>query len=224
MSVHTPTYGHTTHHIHCWPALQRLYFSLRKIFPGARVELYTFDEAYVQRLRADDPVTQQHFVAYFSKLILIKLRARYLQQHIIEDVRQETFTRVLVILKREKGLEHPERLGAFVNSVCNNVLLEQFRSSTRAEGFEEGFDPPDKNIDMDRSLITEDAQKQVKQVLAQLPERDRQILKQVFLEERDKDQICRELGVDREYLRVLLHRAKSQFRSKFWESRSAIVV
>ena len=27
--------------------------------------------------------------------------------------------------------QHPERLGAFVNSVCNNVLLEYYRSSTR---------------------------------------------------------------------------------------------
>ena len=42
----------------------------------------------------------------------------------IEDIRQETFLRVLVTLRRKHGLEHPERLGAFVNSVCNNVFLE----------------------------------------------------------------------------------------------------
>jgi len=183
--------------------------------------LYSFDDAYVQRLRAADPATQQHFVSYFSELILIKLRARFLPQHVIDDIRQETFARVLTILKRENALEHPERLGAFVNSVCNNVTLEQFRSSTRAQGFEEDFDPPDQNVDMDRALVSEQAQKQVTQVLAKLPERDRQILKQVFLEEKDKDQICREMGVDRDYLRVLLHRAKSQFRAKFGEGRFA---
>lgn len=185
------------------------------------MELYTFDEAYVQRLRSEDPKTQQHFVSYFSELILIKLRARYLQQHIIDDIRQETFARVLTILKRERGLEHPERLGAFVNSVCNNVFLEQFRSSTRAEGFAEDFDPPDQNIDMDRAMVSEQAKKQVTLILAKMPERDREILKQVFLEEKDKDQICRELQVDRDYLRVLLHRAKSQFRTKFAEARFA---
>ena len=188
------------------------------------MELYSFDEAYVQRLRAADPATQQHFVAYFSELILIKLRARFLQQHVIDDVRQETFARVLTILKRENSLEHPERLGAFVNSVCNNVLLETYRASTRADGFEEGFDPPDQNIDMDRALVSEQAQKQVRQVLAKLPERDRLILKQVFLEEKDKDQICREMGVDRDYLRVLLHRAKSQFRTKLGDRRLASAI
>lgn len=185
------------------------------------MELYSFDEAYVQRLRAADPATQQHFVKYFSDLILIKLRARYMQPHIIDDIRQETFARVLTILKRENALDHPERLGAFVNSVCNNVMMEHFRSSTRAQGFEEDFDPPDENIDMDRAMVSEQAQKQVSQILAKLPERDRQILKQLFLEEKNKDDICREMGVDRDYLRVLLHRAKSQFRAKFGESHFA---
>jgi RNA polymerase sigma-70 factor (ECF subfamily) len=37
----------------------------------------------------------------------------------------------------------------------------------------------------------------------------------VFLEERDKNEVCRELGVDREYLRVLLHRAKQAFKAMY---------
>jgi RNA polymerase sigma-70 factor (ECF subfamily) len=191
---------------------------------GTSVELYSFDETYLERLRAGDPVTQQHFVSYFSELIVIKLRTRGLQQHVIDDVRQETFARVLTIIKRENGLNHPARLGAFVNSVCNNVLLEQFRSSTRAQAIEEDFDAPDQTIDMERTLVSEEVQKIVKQVLAKLPDRDRQILKEVFLEERDKDQICSEMGVDRNYLRVVLHRAKLQFRRRFGEKGFARAV
>jgi RNA polymerase sigma-70 factor (ECF subfamily) len=37
----------------------------------------------------------------------------------------------------------------------------------------------------------------------------------LFFEERDKDDICRTLNVDRNYLRVLLHRAKAKFRDRF---------
>jgi RNA polymerase sigma-70 factor (ECF subfamily) len=37
----------------------------------------------------------------------------------------------------------------------------------------------------------------------------------VFLEERNKDEVCRDFGVDREYLRVLLHRAKQAFKSLY---------
>ncbi len=34
----------------------------------------------------------------------------------------------------------------------------------------------------------------------------------LFYEQRDKDEVCRTLGVDRGYLRVLIHRAKSKLR------------
>jgi RNA polymerase sigma-70 factor (ECF subfamily) len=46
-----------------------------------------------------------------------------------------------------------------------------------------------------------------------LPERDRRLLQSVLLEERDKDEVCAEFGISREYLRVLLHRAKHSFKS-----------
>ncbi len=176
-----------------------------------------FDESYVQRLKAGDLQTQQHFIAYFSELLAIKLRARFFPPHVIDDIKQETFVRVLAILQKESGLRQSERLGAFVNSVCNNVIMEQYRSSTRASGFEEGFDPPDKAIDMDRTLVSEEAKNQVNRVMAKMPDRDRRLLKATFLEEKDKDQVCREFGVDRDYLRVLLHRAKAQFRVLYEE-------
>ena len=34
-------------------------------------------------------------------------------------------------------------------------------------------------------------------------------------DERNKDELCREQGIDRDYLRVLLHRAKERFRRKY---------
>jgi RNA polymerase sigma-70 factor, ECF subfamily len=185
------------------------------------LELFSFDDSYVARLKAGDPATQQHFVSYFTQLIVIKLRARYLSADTIEDVRQETFLRVLSILRKGAGVQHPERFGAFVNSVCNNVLLEQYRSSTRAESMDENFDPPDKTIDMDRTLISEESQRQVHSVLSRLPERDRRLLRAIFLEEADKDQVCKEYGVDRGYLRVLVHRAKQQFRALLGEASHA---
>ena len=64
--------------------------------------------------------------------------------------------------------------------------------------------------------MTKQTREQVRQILARLPEKDRQLLRAIFLEERDKNEVCRELGVNRDYLRVLLHRAKQNFRA-FYE-------
>jgi RNA polymerase sigma-70 factor, ECF subfamily len=61
-------------------------------------------------------------------------------------------------------------------------------------------------------LEAKDTERVVRQILNQLPERDRR-LPQLLLEERDKDEVCAEFGITREYLRVLLHRAKQSFKS-----------
>jgi len=97
------------------------------------LDVNSFDQEYVQRLREGDPETQRHFTRYFGELLNVKLRNRVRSPHLIEEVRQETFLRVLLIVRRD-GVDHPERLGAFVNSVCNNVVLETFRREQQVAG------------------------------------------------------------------------------------------
>jgi RNA polymerase sigma-70 factor (ECF subfamily) len=48
-----------------------------------------------------------------------------------------------------------------------------------------------------------------------MPVRDRGVLQAIFLDERDRDEVCREFGVDGEYLRVLLFRAKQSFKVEY---------
>jgi len=78
-------------------------------------------------------------------------------------------------------------------------------------------DLPRKGADALNVLIQEQGAEIVRRVLDELPERDRRLLREVFFEERDKDEVCRTFGVDRNYLRVLLHRAKQSFRARYLE-------
>jgi RNA polymerase sigma-70 factor, ECF subfamily len=180
------------------------------------LQLQSFDESYVERLRDGDFRTQEHFVAYFSELIQLKLRSRLNSPQAIEDVRQETFTRVFAAL-REGKIRQPDRLGAFVNSMCNNVLLEHYRSSSRDDSLDDDEQPeiPAANIDVLGAIANQQISEKIREILDQMPERDRRLLREVFLEERDKDDVCNDFGVDREYLRVLLHRAKQVFKSLY---------
>ena len=178
------------------------------------MELFGFDEGYVKRLQAGDPAVEQHFAAYFGDLLRIKLRARFLPPHLVEDLTQETFARVLGALRKGDGLRNPESLGAFVHAVCHNVLLEHHRNSQRESSLEDDnvSEPEDRRSDPDRTLLTTEAQVAVRQILARMPERDRLVLKELFLEEQNPEKLCRLLGVSRDYLRVIVHRAKGQFR------------
>ncbi len=155
-------------------------------------------------------------MAYFSELIQLKLRSRLHSPQAIEDVRQETFSRVFAALRSGK-LRQPDRLGAFVNSMCNNVLLEHYRSSSRDTPLEdeEEKDFPAPAVDVLGAIAARQIGEKIREILEELPERDRRLLREVFLEERDKDEVCRDFGVDRDYLRVLLHRAKQSFKSLY---------
>jgi RNA polymerase sigma-70 factor, ECF subfamily len=189
---------------------------------GGPLEFHTFDQAYVERLRAGDYRTQEHFRVYFTALIQVKLRSRLRSPEGIEDVRQETFARFYVAL-REGKIQRPERLGPFVNSICNNVLQEHYRAAGKHgpaddEAQDESPSPAPDPLAVYSSRETQD---KVRKVLDQLPERDRRLLREVLLEERDKDEVCRDFGVDREYLRVLLHRAKKLFKSLYLRNNDA---
>lgn len=180
------------------------------------MQFQEFDETYVDRLRAGDRSTEEHFVAYFSELIRLKVSRRVGSISAIEDLRQETFVRVLRVLAA-KGIRRPERLGAFVNSVCANVLREYRRSACREIPADDGFVAaiPDPGISASDGLVRRQMQQEVRQILDELPEKDHRLMKALFLEERDKDEVCLDFGVNREYLRVLVHRAKQSFKSHY---------
>jgi RNA polymerase sigma-70 factor (ECF subfamily) len=180
-----------------------------------RLPRFEFDRTYVDRLVAEDPEVEHHFARYFGDLLSLKLRSRLRSAALVEDAKQETFTRVLITLKQKGGMTAPETLGAFVNSVCNNVLFEMYRAGSRVAQLEDEFDQPDGRSSAETTIMAKEQRERVREVLGALPEKDGELLRWLFFDDRDKDVICKELNVDRNYLRVLLHRAKARFREQF---------
>jgi RNA polymerase sigma-70 factor (ECF subfamily) len=176
------------------------------------VERQTFDGEYVQRLVDGDSATEANFVAYFDSLLTLKLRSRLRIPDLIEDVKQETFLRVFRALRQGRSLENPGSLGAYVNAVCNNILFETYRKEANHPA-ELSDEMVSNEQDIFSEMVSRENTELVRHILAELPAKDREILKQLFFDQRDKDAICRDLGVDRAYLRVLLYRAKSKFRN-----------
>jgi len=184
------------------------------------LEFFSFDREYVQRLAEGESETERHFVSYFSGLLLVKLRHRLRSREELDDLRQEVFLRVLRTLRQGQGVQRPECLGAYVNSVCNNVVLEHFRGKHKAEQWDENApEPRDPGSGIERELVSQESRRQVRTLIDEMSVKDRSILQAVFLDERDKDDVCREQGVGRDYLRVLLHRAKKRFRQLLAESK-----
>jgi RNA polymerase sigma-70 factor (ECF subfamily) len=181
---------------------------------GSDLQQYSFDREYVQRLEQGDAATEAHFYQYFGDLVLLKARARLSSaKETSEDVRQETLIRVLVAI-RQGRVEHPERIGAFVNTVCNNVILEILRRSHRLSQFPEtATDIASGEVSAERNLMELERKLMVRRALEELDPKDQQLLRRIVLEEHDKDLVCNEFQVSREYLRVLLHRATHRLKA-----------
>ena len=180
------------------------------------MELFVSDDDFVRRLRDRDQRATDEFHQYFRELLLLKLRRRLPSLDAIDEVRQEVFARCF---ERLGDLRDARKLGAFVNAICNRVLMEYYRAQGRTDALEDQPEIPDSS-DVEVTFDTARNTARVRRILDTLPERDSQVLRAIFLEEGDKEEICRRLGVDRQYLRVLLHRAKKAFREQYLRRKS----
>lgn len=180
------------------------------------MDFFAFDDEYVRRLREGDRWTEEHYVRYFKLFLTLKLRGRGVPAGDVEDVIQEVHSRVFKELRGEGGGPRDgHRFGAYVNSTCNHVVQESARKQRDTRELEDVFRTDDDAL---RDLITSETRDRVHRTLASLGQRDAGILRAVYIQEADKDQICRRFHVTREYLRVLVYRALEKFRDEYDDS------
>ena len=186
------------------------------------MEFRAFDREYLQLLREGNPEVERHFAAYFGELIYLKLRRRVHSQQLLEDIRQETLCRVLRAVREKDSIENPRKFGAFVSGVCHYVAIELRRNERRYESADvEECEPFDISQDLDAPLVNEQRKLLVRKVLSELAKRDRRLLRAIFLDEREPAEVCLNFGVDQDYLRVLIFRAKARFREAYTRSLGA---
>jgi hypothetical protein len=102
-----------------------------------------------------------------------------------------------------------------VNSICNHVVQEHWRDNRPVQALEDVF-VADNNLFLE--LSNRETVARVERTLRRLAEenaRDAELLRDFFMRELDKDAICLKYRVDRNYLRVLVHRALKKFRELF---------
>lgn len=171
-----------------------------------------FGPNYLLNLKVRDPETEAHFASYFSTYLESKLRGQLKNREAAEDVRQETLVRVLEAVYTKEELKHPERFGAFVNSVCNNVLLEYWRRLRSAGETLEQIEQIDGRRNPESAAQLAQEVRYLRKVMPKLQKRDRELLRMVYWDERDRIEISRTTELSADHLRVMLHRAKRSLR------------
>jgi RNA polymerase sigma-70 factor (ECF subfamily) len=72
---------------------------------------------------------------------------------------------------------------------------------------------------LDRVLQAEKS-KRVRQLLSELSDRDREILRRFYIEEEDKERICADLKLSSLHFNRVLHRARERYRELYRKMES----
>lgn len=153
--------------------------------------------------------------ARLRERVLAFLRNELRDPALADDLCHETFRIVLERLAR-RPLEDPARLDAYLVQTARYLVIEhrkrtaRQRTSTGQQAAIDGMVDP--GNDPESAGQSEVAARAVRQLLKEmrLP-RDREVLVRVYLYDQDKDQVCRELGIDEEHYKRVLHRARARF-------------
>jgi RNA polymerase sigma factor (sigma-70 family) len=179
------------------------------------VDRFEFSDDYVARLRRNDSETWEHFDGYFRPRIRSKFRAQF-PWEMVDDLSGDTM--VAVIEKIGQGEpRNPACLAAYVFQICHNKSLEALRRLTGDRHFTEvdwNLFPGSGKTPQQDVLDKELAQK-VEKACKKLASRDRDALTGVFYDGRDRDEVCKEYGVSREQLKMILFRARQKFKREW---------
>jgi len=130
----------------------------------------------------------------------------------VDDLVQESLVRFFRAEQRNQ-IRNTEEFGAFLNGVCRNVILEYRRRSRREPLLDSEMPIPDAGSRPEAEIF--ELRDAIDNGLKELAERDRMILRSLYLEGRDKLDICKEWGMTDAQFRVVLFRAKERFRRAY---------
>src|SRR5882724_177796 len=178
------------------------------------MELYSFNDEYLSRLRAREPAIEEHFVSYFSDRLRITLRARGIDTHMIDDVRQETFCRVWMAV-RAGTIMNPEGFGAYVHSVCKNVLLESRRNEKRNEHESlQSRDIADEKCGLEELMQRQENEQLIRDALSRLSQKEHQLLLAYYSHDahalKEREQLAKKESLPLSHLRVLVQRLRQK--------------
>ncbi len=149
--------------------------------------------------------------------VLVLLRRELRDKTLADDLCNEAFRIVLERL-HQQPLEDPDKLAPYLAQTArflartNQRTVRRRRTFTGQQQAIEEFGDPE--ADPSAATQTEARAKAVRRVLKEIPNvRDREILVRVYLRDEDKEQVCRELGIDESHFRRVVFRARERFRA-----------
>lgn len=150
---------------------------------------------------------------YPATLYLLERRTG--NKDLAQDLCQEAFC-VLIERLRAQALEQPEKLAGYLYHIAINVQIADLRKTLRrntATNSDLMDTIADSRQNQLRQLLRERTASAVRTLIDAMDNsRDRKLLYGYFIQEKDKEEICKELDLSHRHFDRVLFRAKQRFK------------
>ena len=190
--------------------------------PGERPAIDIAPASLVARIHNGDKLAESEFAKKYWRGVLVLLRQYLQDEETAKDLCQDT---MLVVIRRlrDRGIDDPSALSAFVRSTAINKAKAYFRkrdrqrTDVRSEVIETAVDTSESLFDR---VATEQMIEFVEKVCGELNERDQEILHRFYVLFQEKDEICRALSLSHDHYYRVMHRARNRLRRLVHQYRS----
>ncbi|MEW6130007.1 MAG: sigma-70 family RNA polymerase sigma factor [Acidobacteriota bacterium] len=173
------------------------------------VAITTDAELVLRILERDTAAETALYEKYSSRIYFLALSELHSRDD-AEDIRAETFLRVIQAL-REGKLRKPESLASFIIGIALNIIREQNRVGAKTQALTDAeYEIPDAGS-LESAFVDRDVRRSVEEATKALKPRERQFLRMYYFEEKSKAEIARALGIQEDRLRLIKSRTLKKF-------------
>ncbi|MGQ0833985.1 MAG: RNA polymerase sigma factor [Gammaproteobacteria bacterium] len=171
------------------------------------------DAELVAAIAAGTEVQNELYLKYRRPLLQIFLQRR-IEKDTAQDLLQRTFLQAIKKVRSE-GLADPGNLGGYLYRTACNLAIAYWRGELarrRTSGAEPLVDLRDDAPALDERVDQQLLARCVRKLMAELPrERDREVLKRMYLDEEPKEEVRESMKLTDLQLNQVLFRARQRF-------------
>jgi RNA polymerase sigma-70 factor (ECF subfamily) len=147
---------------------------------------------------------------YSARVYYLALKETH-SQHDAEDVRAETFLRVLQAIRRNH-IRSAEALGSFVLGVAHNVMRELYASRRQIQDAIPAEEAQLAIPSHEQLYMDQEVRSAIQQTLRRLKPREQLVLRLLIYEELPPEEVARRVAIAPERVRLVKSRALKHFR------------
>jgi RNA polymerase sigma-70 factor (ECF subfamily) len=176
------------------------------------------DVDLVEHVRRGDATAETALYDRYAARVYFLALSELHSKEDAEDVRAETFLRVIQALRANK-LRSSGALSSFIVGIALNVIREQTRRKYKTQPFDDSELELTDRSSPETVFLDDETGRAIREVASQMRPREREFLRLYYYEELPAEEIAHRLGIKTERLRLIKSRALKRFREAYRKSR-----